>query len=271
MSRTEAKLQDAQQELQDLARSLRSSCIVSYKVTDVTDPAKIKASLAAAVEDLGPIDLLIANAGCAKCGYFHEMDLSAFESQMRINYFGVLHTVHAAYPAMVARDRGHLVLVGSALSTFGMVGYSAYCPSKYAVKGLADCLRNELLGTKVRVSLAMPPDTDTPGFANENQDKPMESKEISETGGTLFTPDQVASVLMKGILRGDYLLGNPDLGLQLHATINKGLIPRSFPGVLLDMLLGLLGPIISWVYAGAVFDRVARKHAGARFAKLRRQ
>ncbi len=47
------------------------------------------------------------------------MDLSAFEAQMRINFFGVLHTVHAAYPAMVARDRGHLVLVGSALSTFG--------------------------------------------------------------------------------------------------------------------------------------------------------
>ncbi len=58
---------------------------------------------------------------------------------------------------------------------------------------------------------------------------------------------------------------------QLHATINKGLIPRSFPGVLLDMLLGLLGPLISWVYAGAVFDRVARKHAATRFAKLRRQ
>ena len=77
-------------------------------------------------------------------GYFHDMDLSVFEGQMKVNYYGALYAVHALYRGMVSRNTGHICLVGSALSLFGMIGYSAYCPSKYAVKALADCLRNEV-------------------------------------------------------------------------------------------------------------------------------
>lgn len=78
---------------------------------------------------------------------------------------------------------------------------------------------------------------------------------------------QVAAVIMSGLLRGDYLLSTPDLGLQFNAIATKGLLPRSFPGVLLDMLVGLLAPLAHWGFVG-MFDRVSRRTAGQRFMKL---
>ncbi|GIL44696.1 hypothetical protein Vafri_2218 [Volvox africanus] len=175
------------------------------------------------------------------------------------------------YRSIAERDfyRRHLKVLESASgwSIQGLVGYSAYCPSKYAVKGLADSLRNELQGTQVKISFAQPPDTDTPGFAEENKHKPPETKEISEAGSTVFKPEQVAAVLMAGILRGDYLLPTPDLGLQVNIIATKGLLPRFFPGVLLDMFVGFIAPLVHWAVVG-MFDRVARRTAGPRFAKL---
>jgi len=57
------------------------------------------------------------------------------------------------------------------MALMGFTGYAAYAPSKYAVRGLAECLRNELQGTGVKVSIGFPPDTKTPGFDIENLSK----------------------------------------------------------------------------------------------------
>ncbi|KAG2450821.1 hypothetical protein HYH02_004656 [Chlamydomonas schloesseri] len=267
VARTEATLKAAKAQLEELAQKLETGGRVTYQAVDVTDAQKVAEGLAAAVQELGPVDLLICNAGSARCGYFHELELPDFGRQMQVNYFGVLHVVHALYGDLVRRNQGHIVIVGSALSTFGMVGYSAYCPSKYAVKGLADCLRNELQGTRVKVSFAQPPDTDTPGFAEENKSKPPETKEISEGGSTVYKPDKVAACLMSGIRSGAYLLPNPDPGLAFLAMTTQGLLPRSFPGVLLELLAALIAPFAQWGFA-AMFDRVARKFAPSRFKKL---
>ncbi|GIL44695.1 hypothetical protein Vafri_2218 [Volvox africanus] len=267
ISRSEARLKAAQVQLQEEAQKGDTGSKVAYRALDVTDSAMVRQVLAEAVKDLGPVDLLICNAGAAHLGYFHETELAVFRKQMELNFFGVLNVIHALYGDMVQRNQGHICLVGSALSSFGLVGYSAYCPSKYAVKGLADSLRNELQGTQVKISFAQPPDTDTPGFAEENKHKPPETKEISEAGSTVFKPEQVAAVLMAGILRGDYLLPTPDLGLQVNIIATKGLLPRFFPGVLLDMFVGFIAPLVHWAVVG-MFDRVARRTAGPRFAKL---
>ncbi|GIL76036.1 hypothetical protein Vretimale_5676 [Volvox reticuliferus] len=267
MSRSEARLKAAQLKLQEEAQKCGTGSKVVYMPLDVTDSAMVREVLAEATKGLGPVDLLICNAGAAHLGYFHEIELDVFRKQMELNFFGVLNVVHVVYGDMVRRNQGHICLVGSALSSFGLVGYSAYCPSKYAVKGLADSLRNELQGTHVKVSFAQPPDTDTPGFAEENKHKPPETKEISEAGSTVFKPEQVATILMAGILRGDYLLPTPDLGLQVNVIATKGLLPRSFPSVLLDMLVGFIAPLVHWAVVG-MFDRIARRTAAPRFAKL---
>ena len=84
-------------------------------------------------------------------GLFLDMPFEVFERQMSVNYLGAVRTVQAALPAMVARGRGRLVLTASPLAVLGFAGYTAYCPSKWALRGLADSLRNELRGTGVEV------------------------------------------------------------------------------------------------------------------------
>jgi hypothetical protein len=190
---------------------------------------QVQSAVQAAVQLSGPLDVLICNAGSARPGYFHEQGIEVFEQQMRLNYLGVVNTVKAAYDGMVRRGSGHLCLVASTMALMGFVGYSSYAPSKWAVRGLGDCLRNEvgcsgslraarcllaafpspphthlqpptglappppalqLLGSGVAVSVALPPDTETPGYAEESRSKPGECAQISESS-SVFTPDQV--------------------------------------------------------------------------------
>ena len=61
----------------------------------------------------------------------------------------------------------------------------------------------------------------------------------------------MAASLWLGLSSGCYQLPTPDLGLQLHSRLVQGITPRSFPGVLLDMLLGCMGPAIHWVVAAS--------------------
>jgi len=80
-----------------------------------------------------------------------------------------------------------------------VMGYTTYCPSKFALFGLAEVLRHELLPYNIKVSILFPTDTNTPGLAEENILKPEECKIISETG-TVMTVEDVAEEFIDGIL-----------------------------------------------------------------------
>ena len=71
--------------------------------------------------------------------------------------------------------------------------YSAYCPSKYALRGLADCLRNELKRDGIRITIFFPSTLDTPGLENERKTLPAETAEIEGSSADLFSPDMAAS------------------------------------------------------------------------------
>lgn len=77
----------------------------------------------------------------------------------------------------------------------GIFGYSAYGATKFAIRGLAEALAMELTPHNVCVTLALPPDTDTPGFKEEEKTKPLETKLISDAGG-LVQPEDVAKNLL---------------------------------------------------------------------------
>lgn len=81
----------------------------------------------------------------------------------------------------------------------GIYGYSAYSGGKWAVRGLAESLVMELVGTGVSLTLAFPPDTDTPGFEKEELTKPEETKLISGSGG-LHSPNYVGRQLVNDAL-----------------------------------------------------------------------
>jgi 3-dehydrosphinganine reductase len=160
-------------------------------------------AVAHVAEQVGQPDIVVNSAGIVRPGYFHELDLPLYREMMEVNYFGALHLIKAVAPGMVARRSGHIVNIASGAALVPGFGYSAYAPSKHALRGLSDVLRIELKPYNVRVSVVYPPDTDTPQLAGEAPYKPMEAKKIYE-GTTVVSAEFVAAAIIKGIRRGQY-------------------------------------------------------------------
>uniref|UniRef100_A0A915NCV6 Uncharacterized protein n=1 Tax=Meloidogyne floridensis TaxID=298350 RepID=A0A915NCV6_9BILA len=111
------------------------------------------------IVDSGPIDLLINNAGTCIQNAFDELPEDAFEKQMKTNYFSAVYMTRAVLPQMKERRCGHISFVSSAAGQCAIWGYSAYSPSKFAVRAFADVLYMELLPYEIGVSVLFPPNT----------------------------------------------------------------------------------------------------------------
>ena len=207
VARDAAKLALAAEQLREPHPSARILTIAA----DVGDAAAVAAAVQSAVEAFGPLGYVIANAGIARPGLFLEQPLQDHLEQMRTNYFGALYLAHAARQAFAPGAR--LVFVSSGAALFGVYGYSAYGPSKFAVRGLAEVLRLELAGIGVSVTLAYPPDTDTPQLAAETLTKPEATKRIT-AGGGVHSAEAVAARILAKAKKGDFLVTH-GLGSEL--------------------------------------------------------
>jgi len=165
---------------------------------DVSDRTQAEQAMTTAIEQLGPPDLLVTSAGIARPGHFQEIPTEVFERTMAVNYFGTLYCIRAALPAMEEQKKGDICLVSSAAGLIGIYGYSAYCPSKFAVRGLAETLRAELKPMGIGVAITYPPDTDTPQLAEESKTKPSATKEITATA-KIWQPKDIATVILAGM------------------------------------------------------------------------
>lgn len=166
---------------------------------DVTQREQVFRAVAAAEEASGPTELLLTSAGVARPGYFTALDLDEFERQMRVNYFGTLWAIRAVTPTMVTRRRGCIMAISSFAGLLGLFGYTAYGPSKYAVRGLSDCLRVELKPHGVHVGCVFPPDTDTPQLAAERPLLPAEAQASAMI--PVMSADAVAVAILQGAER----------------------------------------------------------------------
>jgi 3-dehydrosphinganine reductase len=202
---------------------------------DVAIEAAVQEAVRAAEAVHGPVDVLITSAGVARPGYFEEVPIAVFERTMAVNYFGTLYALKAVVPGMRERRRGSVVLVSSGAGLVGLFGYTAYAPSKFALRGLAESLRAELKPAGIAVTIVYPPDTDTPQLAEENLTKPPETKALTSAGG-LWTADAVARATLAGVRRGRFLV-TP--GIQLTA---------------LAWFHSLVAPALHWS-----FDRIAAR------------
>jgi 3-dehydrosphinganine reductase len=171
---------------------------------DVSNWDQAQAAVQRVSEQAAVPDLLINCAGAARPGYVQEMPLEVFHEMMDLDYFGTVHMVKALLPAMLKRGSGYIVNFSSAAGFLGTFGYSAYGPSKYAVRGFSDVLRLELKPLGVRVSVVFPPDTDTPGMVNENKTKPWET--IAAFSTKLASAESVAKAILAGMKRGSYII-----------------------------------------------------------------
>lgn len=194
---------------------------VDLYALDVADMAALQSAADEAVRRHGRLAWAIASAGIARPGLFLDQPLHHHQDQMATNYFGSLHLALATAPHMREAGRGHLVFIASGAALYGIYGYAAYGPSKFAVRGLAESLRLELEPFGVVVTLAYPPDTDTPQFHEENRTKPAATRLITEGAG-VWPADKVAATILAAAEKGRFAVSS-GLGVlvveKLHSLI----------------------------------------------------
>lgn len=122
---------------------------------DVRVRADLDAAVAAGLAAFGRLDVVVANAGYAVVGRVEDLTVDDFRRQYETNVFGVLHTVHAALPALEAGG-GRLGIVGSVAGHVSVPKVAPYSSSKFAVRAIADSLRGELAGSGVSVTHIAP-------------------------------------------------------------------------------------------------------------------
>jgi short-subunit dehydrogenase len=125
---------------------------------DVTDRASFSRFLDDAEAQLGPIGVLVNNAGIMPIGRFIDEDDLTARRMVDINIHGVILGTKLALERMIPRDRGHIVNISSQAGKFGTPGGATYSATKHAVVGLTEALRGELrlMGADIDVSYVMP-------------------------------------------------------------------------------------------------------------------
>jgi NADP-dependent 3-hydroxy acid dehydrogenase YdfG len=128
---------------------------------DVTDRAALHAAIGQISDCLGPVDVLVANAGFGVPTKLDPMNVEAIETTIRVNILGVIYSIEAVLPAMLHRRKGQIVAVSSLAAYKGLPGESAYCASKAAVNTYMEGLRIELRKTEIKVATVCPGFVDT--------------------------------------------------------------------------------------------------------------
>jgi short-subunit dehydrogenase len=130
--------------------------VAVWAAGDVANRAEVQAAVEAVRQKLGPIDLLIANAGVGAPTTIDPVNVSDVEKMFQVNVLGVVYSVAAVLPEMLARGRGHLAAVSSLAAYKGLPGESGYCASKAAVNSYMEGLRIQLRSRGIRVTTLCP-------------------------------------------------------------------------------------------------------------------
>ena len=168
---------------------------------DVSDAQAIAAAVGEAVHALGAPDLAIHSAGVLHNGPLAQSSAADFDHVIDINLKGSRHFAAAVLPHLAARS--HLVFIASLAGLTGSFGYTAYCASKFGVRGLAEALRFELQLHNVDVSLCCPGEIQTPMVAEEKRHMHPVSAAMKAFAGSR-TLDASVPVLLRGIARRQF-------------------------------------------------------------------
>ncbi len=125
-------------------------------ILDVTDYAAIPAAVQEAESTLGPIDVLLNNAGYGHEGVLEESSIAELERQFAANVYGPVALMQAVLPGMRARRSGHIVNVTSMGGFITMPGISFYCGSKFALEGISEALGKEVAALGIHVTALAP-------------------------------------------------------------------------------------------------------------------
>ncbi|XP_030376132.1 3-ketodihydrosphingosine reductase [Scaptodrosophila lebanonensis] len=231
-----------------------------YRSLDIGgDYVEVARVLSEVEESLGDIYMLINCAGFAICGVFESVSVADTHKLMNVNFFGSYNCTRYVLPKMKKAGEGIIVITSSQAAMFGIYGYGPYAASKYALRAMAETIAMESREQGVSVTLALPCDTNTPGFEEEEKSKPRETKIISGSGG-LMQPEQMAKAILKDALKGNFI---STLGAEswLITLLGGALMP--WDGFFTNLLHAIvIGPLRLFSYGlHKHFNSVIRKCA----------
>ena len=195
-ARNKARLDEAEKKIRD---RVGTDVQVYAFQADVSVREQIEAVIHQVGNGDGGLHTLINNAGVFLPGLVEDNTLEDLERIMRVNFFGMLYATKAAWPYLKAAPNGHLGFVSSVAGYTGMIGYGAYAPTKFAVAGLAVCLRMEAADYGIGVTIVFPPDTDTPQLHYENENTLPECLALKQST-QVMRPEVVAQKFVDGII-----------------------------------------------------------------------
>lgn len=158
---------------------------VTMATADVSDNESVIAAVEHVKSELGPIDILINNAGIGNFGKFLELSPEEFKNIIDVNLMGVYYVTRAVLPEMIERQSGDIINISSTAGQKGAPVTSAYSASKFGVLGLTESLMLEVRKHNIRVS-ALTPSTVATDLAFEenltdgNPDKVMQPEDLAE-------------------------------------------------------------------------------------------
>ncbi|HEY6372398.1 MAG TPA: SDR family NAD(P)-dependent oxidoreductase [Candidatus Sulfotelmatobacter sp.] len=179
------------------ARRSPEQRVVRYRV-NIAERERVIGTVGRVVAEVGPPDILINMAGIGGTSELIDMKYETFDRVIQINLYGTRHIVEAVLPSMLRRGNCKIVLVGSMGGIIPVYGYTAYGSSKFAVVGLAQCLRYELKPRGISVACFCPGEVETPGLAAERNTLHPASAALKKIGGTMPVEAAVRG-LVKGI------------------------------------------------------------------------
>jgi short-subunit dehydrogenase len=149
--------------LDALANEIRQAGgTVALAAADVADRAATVAAIQGLASELGPVDLLVANAGLGLPTLLEPLNITDVENMIRINLLGVVYSIEAVLPEMLRRGRGHLAAVSSLAAYKGLPGESGYCASKAGLNAYMEGLRIHLRERGIAVTTICPGFVKTP-------------------------------------------------------------------------------------------------------------
>jgi len=156
---------------------------------DVTKRESFANFLAQVEERLGPLDVLINNAGIMPLGDFVDEDDLTAHRMVDINIHGVLYGMKLALPGMLRRDTGHIINIASQAGKAGFPGGATYCATKHAVVGVSEAVRAETRDTGIEVSVVMPAVVNTE----------LGSGLVESRGVRISEPEDVATEIVRAL------------------------------------------------------------------------
>jgi NAD(P)-dependent dehydrogenase (short-subunit alcohol dehydrogenase family) len=227
--------------LQETAATIEKLGVkVSRHIVNVADRSEMQRFADACLAEHSRLTHLINNAGVGLLGSFEQISLEDFEWLMNINFWGVVYGCKIFLPILKREERAHIVNISSVFGFIAPPEQTAYCASKFAVRGFTESLRHELENTNVRVSAVHPGGIKT-NIARNSRLGADTPEEYKTQGAEFFdqvartTSERAAEIIVRGIKAE-----NPRIliGRDAHA-INY--IHRMFPKRYLKIFERIVG------------------------------